>query len=407
MKTKTLFFILSLFLLFATVSLFASDCGKELNCPSGKKYPYRFCVLDENGETEQITECVEDPLEYEATNPNTFAIKVKLPIYPQLPLFMPIVIYNFCEYRDGETKVVLFETNVYAGYKTAEEELILAADKWNCVCGIKTVSTGGTIVNVDFSINPRDFTDHGFKPNNTPAIAATARKLYYDNENNSYYCNMDYDRLNIYFNATPEFLYNDDKYPPLPNVPFRNGWVAQKYRNNANSPLIPNDVALYNFLEVAMHEIGHILGFGHYTNDAGIECGNMLDGVMNHRPNDIRIKNVTELTQDDKCMMAKLYCPGLVILSIYEYQPQTQRVYPNPGKYVVNFEFELPRHTENFRMYINDVLGQTVLTVLENTVKEAGEHKMLINVDGLAVGTYYIIIEAGSYRTVQPVMIVR
>jgi len=165
---------------------------------------------------------------------------------------------------------------------------------------------------------------------------------------------------------------------------------------------------------VALYELGHALGLGHYTYahftgfryacDKGTENYDIMNHIM---PYAKRGEPMPDLSESDKCAFKLLYCPDLVVLNIYEYQPQTQIVYPNPGKYVVNFEFELPRYTENLQMTVKDVLGQTVLTVLNNAVKESGKHTMLINVDGLAVGTYYIIIEAGAYRTAQLIMIVR
>jgi len=208
---------------------------------------------------------------------------------------------------------------------------------------------------------------------------------------------------------TPEFLYQRNFYP-VSGTPIEKGWFSQEFKGNIS--LVPNYVQLYSFQQVAMHEIAHMLGFGHYNKDFGSYVGQVCDnggvtlsGAMEY--NIASRDNNIELSLHDKCMMAKLYCPGLVVLNIFEYQPQTQKVYPNPGKYVVSFDFELPRYTEDLRMTVKDVLGQTLLIPIENAVYDAGKHTVLINVDSLAIGTYYIIIEAGAYRTVQPVMIVR
>jgi len=409
MKTKTLFLTLVstsvLFLLSASGSLFASNCGKELECPPGIKYPYSFCKFDtvtKKVTTETI--CTDDPLEYQKNNPNFVPQKVKLPIFVLAPSTNSNMVSLFSIYKDGEFEVVLFGANDLRMSITAAHDLAAAANKWNCVCGdtvdINNPTNIGTFIKSEFSANRNHFT----YPYHTPAVAKILTGTQDD-----YPCGLNLDTSRIRFNMTPEFLYNRNWYP-APGTPLEKGWFSQEFRGNVG--LVPNYVRLFSFMSVAMHEIGHLLGFGHYNENFGSYVGQVCDdnpedlkGIMEYYL-DPR-KNVTELSPHDKCMMAKLYCPGLVILNIYEYQSQTQRVYPNPGKYVVNFEFELPRHTENLTMTVKDVLGQTVLTVLNNTVKEAGKHTMLINVDGLAVGTYYIIIEAGSYRTAQPVMIVR
>ena len=83
------------------------------------------------------------------------------------------------------------------------------------------------------------------------------------------------------------------------------------------------------------------------------------------------------------------------------------KLYPNPGERVVTIDFELPKNTENLKITIQDVLGQTRLIPIENGNYEAGEQSILINVDALPVGVYYVIIEAGAYRTAQPLTIVR
>jgi len=407
MKTKALFLILIQVLFLSVPSLFASDCGKKFDCPSGIKYPYKFCKFDTVAKKVTMeTICTDDPLKYQENNPNFVPQKVKLPIYVMVPPVYLYLVSYFSIYKDGKFEVVLFGETYQRMASSARNDLVAAGNKWNCVCG-DTIDPNnptniGTIIKSEFSDNPRDF----FEPYRNPAVAKTSSATQDD-----YPCGLNLDSSRILFNITPQFLYNRDSLSHIaPGTPLEKGWFSQEFRGNVG--LVPNYVRLYSFQQVAMHEIGHLLGFGHYNDDFGSYVGQVcdnagltLDGTMEYdiAPRD----NNLELSLHDKCMMAKLYCDSLVILNIYEYQPQTQKVYPNPGKYVVNFEFELPRHTENLRMYINDVLGQTVLTVLENTVKESGEHKILINVDNLAVGTYYIIIEAGSYRTAQPVMIVR
>ena len=411
MKIKALFLTLMLtsvlFLLSASGSLFASNCGKELECPPGIKYPYIFCNIDAvNKKVTTETICTDDPLEYQKNNPDFIARKVKLPVIVSGPSTYFTMVTLFSVYKDGDFEVVLFGANALKIGITAGNDLVAAANKWNCVCGdtvIPGITKIGTTIKSEFSSNPSNFP----YPYRNPAVAVMVTNG--GSASGNYYCNLDLDSAIIRFNMTPEFLYQRNFYP-VSGTPLEKGWFSQEFKGNIS--LVPNYVYLYSFQQVAMHELGHMLGFGHFTKDLGASIGQYCDdnpeelqGVMKY--NTVSRENMTELSLHDKCMMAKLYCDSLIVLNIFEYQPTTQKVYPNPGKYVVSFDFELPRYTEDLRMTVKDLLGQTLLIPIENAVYDAGKHTVLINVDSLAIGTYYIIIEAGAYRTAQPVMIVR
>ena len=114
-----------------------------------------------------------------------------------------------------------------------------------------------------------------------------------------------------------------------------------------------------------------------------------------------------ELTDCDKCMFKNLYCPDYDPDGIYDYQTQTQKIYPNPGFNTVAFDFELPKYAESLKLSVMNPLGEVVLVPIENETFEQGEHSILLNVDRLPNGVYYIIIEAGAYRTAQPFTVVR
>ena len=424
-KAKALYLALVSILILAFLpvsgSLFASKCGQELECPPGIKYPYIFCNPAKTNGIEIV--CTDDPIEYERQRRkedpfSNFSVrKAKLPISISLIGATTPYWRYYNAYRDGEQEIILFGESPLETYHKAMYESFWASNKWNCVCG-DTVNTldpdtttplvePNTVLYAYFSSDDKDFTN----PYYVPAFAYIKSKQEYNEEADSSYCGVVSVESEITFNVTPHFLYEQEKYPKL-GTPLKKGWVFQDYIGNAKNPKIPDfpAVTLLSFMSVAMHETGHGLGFMHFTDSSGAQyCDNdtTLDGVMKHYTNDIRRENLVELSLHDKCMMAKLYCPDLVVLNIFEYQPQTQKVYPNPGKYVVSFDFELPRYTEDLRMTVKDLLGQTLLIPIENAVYDAGKHTVLINVDSLAIGTYYIIIEAGAYRTVQPVMIVR
>ena len=158
-----------------------------------------------------------------------------------------------------------------------------------------------------------------------------------------------------------------------------------------------------------MHEIGHMLGFGHYFSPTGAPfCSNALDGIMKRNTNPGT--NITELSLHDKCMFAKLYCPDLTTVSIYDYQPRKDfpkvYAYPNPSDDLVNVVFDLPR-TSDVKLTVKNVLGETLLIPIENKLYGAGEHSLQINTNILPVGTYYIVIQAGLQKTSQPIVIAR
>ena len=108
----------------------------------------------------------------------------------------------------------------------------------------------------------------------------------------------------------------------------------------------------------------------------------------------------------DLCRCWNNHCPEKLI-GIYDYSTAEQKVYPNPGYRVVSFDFTLPKYTEKLKMTIKNILGNAVLVPIENEVFNAGEHSVLINVNALPNGVYYIIIEARVIVTAQPLTIVR
>ncbi|MBP1679271.1 MAG: hypothetical protein H6Q29_1182, partial [Bacteroidetes bacterium] len=79
--------------------------------------------------------------------------------------------------------------------------------------------------------------------------------------------------------------------------------------------------------------------------------------------------------------------------------------YPNPfnPKTVIRYEMSEPR---NVRLVVHDVLGRTV-AVLVDERKEAGEHQVSWDAQGLPSGVYMCRLEAGLYSDTKRIMLLR
>jgi len=260
-----------------------------------------------------------------------------------------------------------------------KDDVANALKEWNCLCDLENEPCKNMVK----TIFTDDKTRFVWEERTWVAAASTS----WDMDD----CCIHPERSLIEFNNTSFFRYQDkgDVHPGPPK------WSVINKKYEHLLPSISSDGRFFSFYDVLLHELGHIFGFLHLE-----DCGKPEESssIMAN----ITYPNTPSkgLNNDDKCMFIQLYCP---YISVYDYQPQTQKIYPNPGSYVVAIDFELPRYAENFKMYVNDVLGQTRLILIEDAVYDAGEHTVLINLDTLPVGTYHIIIEAGSYRTAQPI----
>jgi len=387
------------------------DCGVKLECPAGVKYPYRFCI-DGN----IVTRCTDDPLTYEdpAAEHFTNPVKANLPIYPMFGVFFPEVMSYFNKYRAGTHDIVLFGEDIIAGEIDPNDysfiymrELIEAVDKWNCVCGYETVpSSGGTFLKIEFTDDQSNFR-YPYNPYTTPAVAdkIDTPKFEQDQETGVISCNLDYNKAIIYFNSTPEYLYGTNKFPDdKNNTPIVKGWVSQQYKHNASSAPLPPTLILNSFLEVAMHEIGHLLGFWNY-NSSDTDCDE-VEGIMKPAVDDIRRKDITELSLHDKCMFATLYCPDL-ILGIKEYQKRDCpyiNVIPNPTTGEINISFEITGGTNAVSIDLYDAQGRILKTLLSETIYNEGLHFSNSRLD-FSVGIYFLRIEIGNKSYFEKIII--
>ena len=79
--------------------------------------------------------------------------------------------------------------------------------------------------------------------------------------------------------------------------------------------------------------------------------------------------------------------------------------YPNPFNPTTTIEYSLPQRT-NVNLTVYNVLGQMV-TTLANGMEGPGQHQVVFDGSSLASGTYLYVLEAGTYRSVQKMMLIK
>jgi len=396
---------------------FLSDCGVTLDCPAGVEYPYKFCI---DGKIQVA--CTDDPLtfKYLSAGGYTIPIKAQLPIRPYITGYSKGMEYFFeCHHSVGGIQVI---TPLFGNpmgplhyHNIFDREVLEAAEKWNCVCGMQgTQAAVGTLIRMEFTDNrekfPNPYTSIGI------ADGSNSKPKMGTDEEGNITCSIDYDVATIYFNSSPEFLYELPDFPAKKNTPLKNGWVGQDFIPFLDPPYAPPQsptLTLFSFMQVAMHEIGHMLGFGHYGVHSMLtpNCGDDESGIMRHYVDDIRDpaenNNITELSLYDKCMMAKLYCPDLVV----GIEEKTERPYinvvPNPTTGEINITFEVKSGTKSVTIGLYDEQGRTLKTLLSETIYSEGLHICNSRLDFLPSGMYFLRIEIGNISYFEKIIIAR
>lgn len=79
--------------------------------------------------------------------------------------------------------------------------------------------------------------------------------------------------------------------------------------------------------------------------------------------------------------------------------------YPNPFNPTTKISFTLPKNSD-VKLVVFDILGKEV-TTLVNDYRTAGTHEITFNADNLASGVYLYRIEAGDFKDVKRMMLVK
>ena len=86
-------------------------------------------------------------------------------------------------------------------------------------------------------------------------------------------------------------------------------------------------------------------------------------------------------------------------------QFQLSQNYPNPFNPTTTINYNLPKRT-NVTLTVYNVLGQMVATLV-NGEQTAGEHRATFDGSRFASGTYFYVLQAGSFRSVQKMLLIK
>jgi uncharacterized delta-60 repeat protein len=78
--------------------------------------------------------------------------------------------------------------------------------------------------------------------------------------------------------------------------------------------------------------------------------------------------------------------------------PATMLIYPNPLGDVTTLRYELA-HAEKVSCELRDIVGHKLRTLLNGTERGAGTHLEALQLDGLAPGTYLLVLTCNGHQT--------
>jgi hypothetical protein len=284
-------------LLACTALCSAQPCGEPINCPD-KKYPYLFCNTEE---IRREIRCVENPHE------------VNEPLHPVLFPGRVCLGYYF-----DESDPILYEPPDTIALRINGEEFVVfqsegisndfeCIDRWYCVCGLQSLPCQCTL-RVGFVKDARLFIQDP-----TRAIAYTLLNISF-----SQHCQPHCETSYIMVNFTPEFLRYDEDGNSLSLL-----FISHLRENVLRANEIQRQIkgiypyhSGYNLCDILTHEVGHFLGLRHY-NEGNCPDDDQSGGIMDAYA---RVNDEQELSIDDKCMFAKLYCPSIVPVTNFEYR---------------------------------------------------------------------------------------
>uniref|UniRef100_A0A7V2ZL34 T9SS type A sorting domain-containing protein n=1 Tax=Ignavibacterium album TaxID=591197 RepID=A0A7V2ZL34_9BACT len=96
---------------------------------------------------------------------------------------------------------------------------------------------------------------------------------------------------------------------------------------------------------------------------------------------------------------------GFISQSVYPNDYVLSQNYPNPFNNTTTIEFSIPQN-ERVRLVIYDLLGQEVVKLIDEE-KNPGKHKIIFNGYNLASGIYFYVIEAGKFKAIKKMLLLK
>jgi hypothetical protein len=82
-----------------------------------------------------------------------------------------------------------------------------------------------------------------------------------------------------------------------------------------------------------------------------------------------------------------------------------RKYFPNPGKGKIRITYEL-NEAKSVELIVYDISGKPVRKFI-NEMKEAGNHEVIFDTNGLTSGTYFYKFKAGNRVETKKVVVVR
>jgi len=432
MKKRNLLLTLVVLICSCNSSMLAQcppNSGPTEPCEPCKEYPYRVCVYDEYANEMQMqTVCTARP-----DTLDRIGILFKMDNLPICVELMNNYVHSIGSFENYPEKTGGYLLGLYDQHHRShsQNDMDLAANKWNCICNHNIADGCGTTISASFVSNWRKFKNPYTDPSS------------YDFDEGD---ECEPSDINMYINISHAFLYGTpvpDNTIPLPETPtthliMNSHWIVvdrppynyppPPVENNGNfkgviahlesknSPFNPV-YKIYSLVDVAIRQLGEILGMG-YSEECGCDDLSIMSPeglwtINGHKYIDpyhgLGGKDNEDWGDCDKCMFKTLYCNDNPCDEdfVFDYEPSHLKIYPNPSNDAVRIEFELEDYCENVTVKIMDVLGRTLLIPIENKPFNSGVHSELINVKGFENGHYYMIIQTTKKSFIKPFIVIR
>jgi hypothetical protein len=316
---------------------------------------------------DKTTVCTNDPLSI--TIPNI--------VHANLPICL------FIDPKDGPTinrlPTGMVGSEVVFDASKIQDDINCATFRWNCVCGKQNSpcdDPNACLVTLQWSKKSSDFDSPYYvaQANSRAHINSTTGECNFD-------CSISDITLNNSGSASGKMI---DGYPQFSIVNYDCDYYKREPKKGYNT---------YNLCYILLHEIGHLMGLNHFdkyhcnSTDEFLEptwTGKMYSYM---RPN--ALSNDLELTDYDKCAVAKLHCPTLTDIDQNNLSEDlTIKSFPSPAFSYLNLEFNTLNDAVEANFQLFDIFGN-ILIEKNYSCQRAGINHINIDLTQMDVGFYF------------------